>query len=314
MNLIAAWRASGSSTQTAVIRSTWSGASYRATASTSRLGAGWQRDLLGEGFKRAGRIAGTRATPSGVVTAGRDQALGHDQHVARVLGIVGGTGPESTIDYYRSIIASWQHRKPDGSYPRLIINSVEGSRIFRLLGEGDYSAVARDMAAAVREVAMAGAGAALLASNATHLAFDEIESASPIPLIHIVDAARDAAASNGHRRLGMFGTRFVMEAPMYPERFAARGMTVVLPSADEREYIHARYFGELVRGLFLDQTREELLEIIARMRDRDGIDGLILGGTELALILTEPSYAGVPIINTANTHVERAVDWLLRRT
>jgi aspartate racemase len=231
--------------------------------------------------------------------------------MTRILGIVGGTGPESTVDYYRSIIASWQRRKPDGSYPRLIINSVEAGRIFRLLGEHDFSGIAREVAPAVDQLAAAGAGAALLASNATHLAFDEIAAASPIPLLHIVDAARDAAAVRGHRRLGIFGTRFVMEAPMYPDRFGPRGMEIVMPTPEERDYIHTKYFGELVRGVFLDETRDRLVEIVATMRDRDRIDGLILGGTELSLILTEPAYAEVPILDTAKTHTDAAVDWLL---
>lgn len=231
-----------------------------------------------------------------------------------ILGIVGGTGPESTVDYYHSIIAIWQQRTGDGSYPRLIINSVEAGQIFRMLSEGDFTGVARDMSVAVAQVAAAGAGAALLASNATHLAFDEIEAGASIPLIHIVDAARAAAVARGHRRLGIFGTRFVMEAPMYPRRFGAHGMTVVAPQPDERVYIHEKYFGELVRGMFLDATRRDLVEIIGRIRDRDGIDGLILGGTELALILTEPSYADVPVLNTAQIHAEAAVDWLLGST
>jgi len=85
----------------------------------------------------------------------------------------------------------------------------------------------------------------------------------------------------------------------------------VAPTTEEQELIHARYLGELVPGVVLDSTRDELVAIISRMRDRDAIDGLILGGTELALILTEPSYAGLPILNTAQIHVESAVYWLL---
>ena len=231
--------------------------------------------------------------------------------MTRILGIVGGTGPESTIDYYRSILANWQRRTGDGSYPRLIINSVEASRIFRLLGDGDYDGVADEMSAAVTQLAEAGVGAALLAANATHLAFDQVAARSPIPLLHIVDAAREAAAARGNRRLGIFGTRFVMEAAMYPERFASRGMTVVAPQPDDRTYIHEIYFGELVRGVFVNETRQRLVEIIDRMRERDEIDGLILGGTELALMLTNTSYAGVPILDTAKAHAEAAVDWLL---
>jgi aspartate racemase len=232
--------------------------------------------------------------------------------MTRILGIVGGTGPESTVDYYRSIIAVWQRRTDDGSYPRVVINSVEAGQIFRDLATADYAAIAAAVVPAIEQLAAAGAGTALLASNATHLAFDEIAPKSPLPLIHIVDSATEAAVAAGHRRLGIFGTRFVMESPMYHERFGPRGMTVVVPTGEEREYIHGKYFGELVRGMFLDETRDGLVELIGRMRDRDGIDGLILGGTELALILTAESYAGVPILNTARIHAEAAVDWLLR--
>ena len=233
--------------------------------------------------------------------------------VSRILGIVGGTGPESTIDYYRSIVASWRRRNPDASYPRAIINSIEAGRVGQWLGQGELSPVADALGEAVRELAAAGAGMALLASNATHLAFDQLAETAPIPLIHIVDATRDAAATRGHRRLGLFGTRFVMQAPMYPERFMPAAMTIIVPAPAEQQYIHAKYFGELVSGRLLDETRDGLVSIIAAMQARDDIDGLILGGTELALILTEAMYAGVPLLNTAQIHVEAGVDWLLGR-
>ena len=236
---------------------------------------------------------------------------GHDRVVTHVLGIVGGTGPESTVDYYRTIIAEWQRRTGDGSYPRLIINSVEAGGLFRLLAAGDYAAVTNEIGKAIAQLAWAGADAALLASNAMHLAFDGIAASSPIPLIHIVDTAVHEAAAQGYRRLGLFGTRYVMESPMYPDRFAAAGMTIISPPDGERAQVHEKYTAELVRGVFLDETRDLLVAIIERMRDRDKIDGLILGGTELALILTEASYAAVPMLNTARTHADAAVDWLL---
>src|SRR5258706_2566478 len=136
----------------------------------------------------------------------------------RVLGIGGGTGPESTIDYYRSLIATWRRRRPDGSYPRVIINSVEARRIFANLAEGDFAAVGRDLGPAVAALAAAGCQRGLLASNASHLAFELIEPEPGIPLIHIVDATRDAASRAGFRRLGLIGTRFVLESDLYPAR------------------------------------------------------------------------------------------------
>jgi aspartate racemase len=229
----------------------------------------------------------------------------------RVLGIVGGTGPESTVDYYRSLVATWRRRRPDGSYPRVIIDSIEAGRVFENLAATNFGAVGRDLGAALGELAAAGCRRALIASNACHLAFEKIDPRPPIPLIHIVDAARDAATSAGYRRLGLLGTRFVMEADLYPARFLLAGLDVVVPSLRERDAVHEIYFGELVEGIVRDESREALVGLIARMRDRDAIDAVILGGTELALILTEPAYAGVPVLNTAQIHVDAAVEWLL---
>jgi aspartate racemase len=229
----------------------------------------------------------------------------------RVLGIVGGTGPESTIDYYRSLVATWRRRRPDGSYPRVVINSVEAGRIFRNLATSDFDAVGRDLGPAVAALAAAGCQRALLASNASHLAFDRIDPPPTIDLIHIVDAARDAAVSNGYRRLGLLGTRFVMESDLYPTRFAPAGLDVRIPTATERELVHGIYFGELVEGVVRDESRQALAAVVAAMRERDRIDAVVLGGTELALILTDPLCAGVPVLNTAQVQVDAAVDWLL---
>jgi aspartate racemase len=229
----------------------------------------------------------------------------------RILGIVGGTGPESTIDYYRSIVATWRRRRPDGTYPRVIIDSVDGGTVIRLLGEGDFAAVGRAFGAALGELAAAGCGRALIASNGGHLAFGHIDPPSPVPLIHIVESARDAALAAGRRRLGLLGVRFVVQAPLYPDVFDPVGIEIVRPTTDELDIVHGIYLGELIEGVFRDESRERLVAVIAAMRDRDMIDGLILGGTELALILTEPTYAGVPILNTAQIHVDAAVDWLL---
>lgn len=229
----------------------------------------------------------------------------------RVLGIVGGTGPESTVDYYRSLVATWRRRRPDGSYPRVILDSVEGGRVIRLLGEGEFAAVGREIGAALGALAAAGCGRALLASNAVHLVFDEIDPPPTIPLIHIVDVTRDAAVAGGYRRLGLLGTSFVMRSTLYAARFEPSGVAIVVPTPEEQDLVHRIYLGELVPGDFRDDSRAQLVAVIAAMRDRDGIDGLILGGTELALTLTEASYAGVPILNTARIHVDAAIDWLL---
>ena len=228
-----------------------------------------------------------------------------------MLGIVGGTGPESTIDYYRSLVATWRRRRPDGSYPRVIIDSIEAGRVFRNLGESNFAAIGHDLGSALAELAAAGCQRAMLASNASHLAFDQIDPPPSIPLIHIVDVTRDAAGAAGHRRLGLLGTTFIATSNLYPDRFAPLGIAVIGPRPNEQAIVHEIYFDELVQGVIRAESRDALVALIAEMRDRDAIDGVILGGTELALILTEPTYGGIPILNTAQIQVDAAVDWLL---
>jgi aspartate racemase len=229
----------------------------------------------------------------------------------RVFGIVGGTGPESTIDYYRSLGATWRRRRPDGTHPKVIIDSVDGGTVIRLLGEGEYAVVGLEFGAAIEALAAAGCGSALIASNLGHMAFDLIEPPPAIPLIHIVESALQAAVLGGYRRVGIIGTRFVVESRLYPDRFEPAGIAIVQPTASEEDTVHEIYYGELLDGVIRDDSRQRIVDVIATMRARDGIDALLLGGTELALILTEPAYAGVPILNTAQIHVEAAVDWLL---
>src|SRR5690242_15258882 len=173
----------------------------------------------------------------------------------RVLGIVGGTGPESTIDYYRRLIATWRQRRPDGSYPRVIIDSVDGGTVIRDLGTGDYPSVGRAFGAALGELAAAGCGLALIASNACHLAWDDIDPPSPIEVRHIVDAARASAVATGHHRLGIIGTRFVMGSRLYPDRFEPAGIEIVAPSPEEQDVVHDIYLGELLEGVVLDESR-----------------------------------------------------------
>lgn len=229
----------------------------------------------------------------------------------RILGVVGGIGPELTIDYYRRFIDTWRDRGPAGTWPRLIIDSVEGGEVVRLLGEGDFARVAAILSVTVDQLTSAGAGVAMIASNATHLAFEGVRASYAIPLIHIVDVTAVAANRRGFRRVGLIGTRFVMQADLYPEQFGPKGIDVITPHDAEQDEVHHIYMDELLPGVVRDVSRERLVSVIDRMRERDGIDAVVLGGTELALILTASEYAGVAVLNTAQIHVEAGIDWLL---
>jgi aspartate racemase len=224
-----------------------------------------------------------------------------------MLGIVGGIAPESTIDYYRSIIASYRRQKNDGSYPRILINSIDLTHMIGLIGAGEIGAVTELMIESVQQLARGGADFALFASNTPHLVYDDVARAVPIPMISIVEETCRAAQTLRVHRLGLFGTRFTMQASFYPNVFSASQMTVIAPTPEEQAFIHEKYMGELVLGVFRDETREQLAAIIAAMKARHDIDAVILGGTELPLILKEPEYGGVTVLDTTRIHVESAV-------
>ena len=229
----------------------------------------------------------------------------------KVLGIVGGIAPESTVEYYRLLIAAYRERVRDGSYPPIIINSIDLKRLLDLAGADRLAELTGYLSTEVQRLARAGAEVALFASNTPHIVFDEVQGRSPVPLISIVEAAADDAQRRGLRRLGLFGTRFTMQGRFYPEVFARRGIRVCIPDPENRTYIHDKYLGELVLGVFLPATRDRLLAIVHRLKETDGIDGLILGGTELPLLLRDPGDTGIPFLDTTRIHVDRAISEIL---
>ncbi len=229
----------------------------------------------------------------------------------KTLGFIGGLGPESTIDYYRLIVAEYRRQRPDDSYPRIIINSINLTEIIDYLEATQYSRIAERMVDEIDKLACAGADFALISSNTPHIVFDEISSRSSLPLISIVCAACDAAKSLGLKRLGLFGSGFTMKARFFPQVFAAQGMQVLMPVPEEQEYIHRHYMDEFVKGIFRDETRAALLAIVDRMKKQEAIDGLILGGTELPLILRDVGDQGIPFLDTAQIHVQAAVKEIL---
>ncbi len=230
----------------------------------------------------------------------------------RTAGIVGGIGPESTVDYYRSIIALYRQRKGDGSYPPLIVNSIDLQKLLGFVAAGQLEPLTGYLADAIESLAAAGADFAVLASNTPHVVFDPLARRSPIPLVSIVEVAVAAARARSLKRPGLFGTRFTMQGDFYAKAFERAGIAVIPPSAAEQTRIHDIYMNELIPGIFRDESRAALLEIVSGMRAREKIDGVILAGTELPLLLRGHDAPDVPFLDTAQQHVARIVAEILR--
>ena len=222
----------------------------------------------------------------------------------KTVGVIGGIGPESTIEYYRQLIAAYRAQKPDGSYPPIIINSINLKAVVDLLEANDLLRVADLFVAEIQKLAGAGAEFGLLAANTPHIVFDEIHRRSPIPLVSIVEATCATARALGLKRLVLLGTRFTMQGEFYPKVFSQAEIALVVPDRDEQTYIHDKYMGELVEGIILPETRQRLLAIVDRLKEQQSIDGVILGGTELPLILGDVTDRGIPFLDTTQIHAQ----------
>src|SRR6266567_6089364 len=229
----------------------------------------------------------------------------------KTLGIVGGLGPESTLDYYRRTIELYRERQRDGSYPQFIINSVDLKKGLDFMAASDLAGMADYLLEGIGKLARAGADFGLIAANTPHIVFDDVAPKSPIPLISIVEATCAAAKARKLKRLALFGTRYTMQATFYPKVFSREAIELLVPEPNDQDYIHNKYMNELVPGKFLPETRAGLLAIIDRMKAKSDIDGVILAGTELPLILRDPDHNGIPFLVTTKIHVEAAVDEML---
>jgi len=228
----------------------------------------------------------------------------------KLIGIIGGIGPESTIDYYRLFVSIYRERRPDG-YPPVIINSIDLAKALKLVSSNDLAGLIAYLLEEIHRLARAGATHGLLSSNTPHIVFDEIEASSPVPLISIVETASRAAVERKLKRVGLFGTRFTMQGGFYQKVFARDGIQVAIPESGDQKFIHDTYLNELVNGIVKPETRERYIAIARKMKAEQGIEALILGGTELPLLLRGAIDIGVTLIDTAHLHVERAVAELL---
>lgn len=227
------------------------------------------------------------------------------------IGIVGGLGPESTIDYYKGIINALRQRQVGLSTPELIIYSADVSKLLELVEAKEWDNLVDWLAKMVNALHSAGAEFVIIGSNTPHIVFDKVESRSPIPMLNIIDETCKRALSLGVKKPGLIGTKFTMESDFFQKVFQNVGISIIVPVKDEQQYIHNKLISEIEFGIIENSTRQELLSIIKRMIDEDSIDSLILGCTELPMILDKDEY-GIPFLNTTAIHIDSIVDYCIR--
>lgn len=227
------------------------------------------------------------------------------------IGIIGGIGPESTVDYYKGIIRIFLEQYADLAYPEIIIFSVNMNRLLKMVENREWNKLTEWLVGKVKALHRAGAEFAVIGSNTPHIVFNDVQSKSPIPLLSIVGETCKKADSLGLKKPGLLGTKFTMESDFYIKPFENIGMKVVVPEEQDRQLIHEKLFSEIELGIIKDSTRKELLSVVKRMIDKESIDSVILGCTELPLILEKDEF-GIPFLNTTAIHTDSIVEYCIK--
>lgn len=223
-------------------------------------------------------------------------------------GMIGGFGPESTLEYYKLIMELYRQKIDGNSYPEIVINSLDVYELLKMVEEQEWNALARWIVDSINDLHRAGAEFGFISANTPHIVFNLIKDQSPIPLISIVEETCKKVTSLGIEKVALLGTKFTMKNNFYQEVFDKENINIVVPDEQDQEYINNKLMNEIEIGIFLDETRDGLLRIIKRLKESERIQGVILGCTELPLILTEDNFE-IPFINTTKVHVESIIEY-----
>jgi len=229
------------------------------------------------------------------------------------LGLVGGVGPASTIVYYKNINEGYQKRltnpaKSAESLP-MIIDSLNLAVAYELVEKKDWEGFTRLFVNSINLLHGAGAEVAAISANTAHIVFDEIVAQSPIPIIGLVDEACKYAQIQGCKKIIVFGTKFTMSSRMYEKKCAEYGIDAIVPNAHDQETINTILFPNLVAGIILEQDKKTILEIAIKMLEQHQADALVLGCTELPLII-KPGDLNTILLDTTKIHIGAILSYM----
>jgi len=229
----------------------------------------------------------------------------------KTIGLIGGMSWESSDKYYQ-IINRLVKEKLGGVHScRSIMYSVEFGEIAELQHRGDWDKLAQIMVNAAQRLEKGGADFIVLCTNTMHKLSDSIEQNTSIPFLHIADATAIEIKKYQFTKVGLLGTKFTMEQDFMTRRFAEKhNIETIIPNQQARGRIHSIIYEELVKGILNESSRREYLEIIHKLSD-DGAQGIILGCTEIGLLVT-PKDISVQLFDTTRIHATQAVEFAFK--
>lgn len=225
------------------------------------------------------------------------------------LGLIGGLGPESTLIYYQKIVFGVKEKLGEDIFPPLTVESVNMYEVLNLCKEERYDELVSYLLNIISHFKQSGADFAALSANTPHIVFDELKEKSELPLVSIVESACDEAKRRSYKKLGLLGTIFTMKADFFKKPFIANGIDIVTPTDEEMTFVNHKIASEIELGVIKEDTRAAFIKIINRMKQESNIDAVVLGCTELPLILND-NISPVPCLDTMQIHIDTLVDMI----
>ena len=225
------------------------------------------------------------------------------------VGIIGGIGPMSTIDYYCGIINGVRAKTNDDNYPEVLINSINMTKMLMLIANDNWESIIDMLLVAIKDLAVAGADFAAIASNTPHIVFDRIQRQSALPLISIVDATCEYAQTMNVKKAVAIGTRTTMRNGLYTKALDKYNISAIVPSESDQIAIENIIFPKLEDGIVVPEDKLKMLEIVESLIARHNGDALILGCTELPLMIKEDDI-DIMMLNTTQIHIDAIVNYI----
>ena len=227
----------------------------------------------------------------------------------KTLGLIGGLSWLSTSVYYTTINQMVNERLGGSHSAKLILHSVDFGEYKRFQSKNDWEQIERMLSDVAGRLENAGAECILLCSNTPHLVADAIREKLRVPFLHIAEETAQAIVKEGTSKVGLIGTKFTMENSFFKDCLANYGIETLIPTGEDRNFIHASISNELQKAVFKDETKEKYLKIFEKLREK-GAQGIILGCTEIPLLINQAD-CNLPIFDTTAIHSRAAVDFAL---
>jgi len=228
------------------------------------------------------------------------------------LGLIGGVGPESSVEYYRLLIKRFQERLDTKDYPEMIINSINMTEMLSYVFNNQLDKLIDFLSDRIESLELSGVDFAAIASNTPHIVFEKLSERISIPLISIVEETSKEINNKKLHRVGLFGTKSTMTNGFYNKVAEGYGIDIIIPDSDGQDFIHDKYMSELVFNKIIPDTKKHLIQMVKELKDKKSIQGLILGGTELPLILKQSDFDDIEIFDTTKIHVESIITEMIK--